>query len=89
MWPNPQERVDFVTFIEENLNGKLHFLCSVKSTAHNLTSHDLLFSRNEERTHTDRLKVFFTLKRKHLQAFKRRSCEKFPQCTGYWCNLLR
>ena len=29
MWPNPQESVDLVTFTEEILNGKLHFLCSV------------------------------------------------------------
>ena len=27
MWPNPD--ADFVTFTEEILNGKLHFLCSV------------------------------------------------------------
>ena len=29
MWPNPQETADLVTFIEEILNGKLHFLCAV------------------------------------------------------------
>ena len=29
MWPNPQETTDLVTFTEEILNGKLHFLCSV------------------------------------------------------------
>ena len=29
MWPNPQETGDLVTFTEEILNGKLHFLCSV------------------------------------------------------------
>ena len=29
MWPNPQENVDLVTFTEEILNGKFHFLCSV------------------------------------------------------------
>ena len=29
MWPNPQETAYLVTFIEEILNGKLHFLCSV------------------------------------------------------------
>ena len=29
MWPNLQETADLVTFIEEILNGKLHFLCSV------------------------------------------------------------
>ena len=31
MWSNPQETADLVTFTEETLNGKLHFLCSVKS----------------------------------------------------------
>ena len=29
MWPNPQETVDLVTFTEDILNGKLHFLGSV------------------------------------------------------------
>ena len=29
MWPNQQETEDLVTFTEEILNGKLHFLCSV------------------------------------------------------------
>ena len=28
MWPDPQSPVDLVTFTEEILNGKLHFLCS-------------------------------------------------------------
>ena len=28
MWPNPQFPEDLVTFTEEILNGKLHFLCS-------------------------------------------------------------
>ena len=28
MRPNPQETEDLVTFTEEILNGKLHFLCS-------------------------------------------------------------
>ena len=28
MWPNPQETADLVTFTEEILNGKLHFLYS-------------------------------------------------------------
>ena len=28
MWPNPQLPADLVTFTEEILNGKLHFLCS-------------------------------------------------------------
>ena len=29
MWPNPKETADLVTFTEEILNGKLHFLCGV------------------------------------------------------------
>ena len=28
MWPYPQETVDLVTFTEEIVNGKLHFLRS-------------------------------------------------------------
>ena len=28
MWPNPQFFAVLVTFTEETLNGKLHFLCS-------------------------------------------------------------
>ena len=28
MWPNPQETADLVTFTEEILYEKLHFLCS-------------------------------------------------------------
>ena len=31
MWPNPLETVDLVTFTEEILNGKLHFLYSAVS----------------------------------------------------------
>ena len=34
MCPNPQEFTDLVTFTEEILNGKLHFLCSVKYLFH-------------------------------------------------------
>ena len=30
MWPNPQETADLVRFIEEIINGKLHFLYSVR-----------------------------------------------------------
>ena len=29
MWPNPQFPADMVTFTEEILNGKLHFLSSI------------------------------------------------------------
>ena len=28
MWLNPQFSADFVTFTEEILNGKLHYLCN-------------------------------------------------------------
>ena len=28
MWPNPEFPADLVSFTEEILNGKLHFLCS-------------------------------------------------------------
>ena len=34
MSPNPQETADLVTFTEEILNGKLHFLCSDKTSNH-------------------------------------------------------
>ena len=33
MWPNPQFPADLISFTEEILNGKLHFLC----IAHNKT----------------------------------------------------
>ena len=29
MWPSPQGTANLITFTEEILNGKLHFLCSV------------------------------------------------------------
>ena len=32
MWPSSQETADLVTFTEEILNEKLHFLCSVRFT---------------------------------------------------------
>ena len=31
MWPNPQFPADLVTFTEKIINGKPHFLCSVKA----------------------------------------------------------
>ena len=33
MWPNPQETSDLVTYNEETLNGKPHFLSNVLSDA--------------------------------------------------------
>ena len=43
MCTNPQETADLVTFIEEILNGKLHFLCSETSSKLNKEL-DLLWS---------------------------------------------
>ena len=45
MWPNPRETGNLVTFNEEILNGKLHFLCSeVKlSTWCNMVIMNLVF----------------------------------------------
>ena len=39
MWPNQQFPADLVTFTEEILTGKLHFLCSVSCeiSKHNIT----------------------------------------------------
>ena len=34
MLPNPQLNADLVTFTEELLNGKLHFLCSEFESLH-------------------------------------------------------
>ena len=33
MWPNPQFHADLVTFTKEILNGKLHFMCSMRTAA--------------------------------------------------------
>ena len=35
MWPNPQETAELVTFTEEIVNGKLHFLYSGESSTFN------------------------------------------------------
>ena len=42
--PNPQETADLVTFTEEILNGKLHFLCSDASEIPAFCSFDTYFS---------------------------------------------
>ena len=36
MWPNPQETADLVTFTEEILDGKFHFLCSDRTDSRGL-----------------------------------------------------
>ena len=40
MWPNPQERADLLTFIEEILNGKLHF-CAVSRKTETVISYKM------------------------------------------------
>ena len=45
MWPSPQFPVDLVTFIEEILNEKLHFLYS-ETTACGIFFHKVLVSPN-------------------------------------------
>ena len=45
MWPNPQETADFVTFTEEILNGKLHFLCSESYTNSEIQPEEVCFKR--------------------------------------------
>ena len=43
MWPNPQETADLVTFTEEFLNGKLHFLhCKNKKFTERLPKKSIL-----------------------------------------------
>ena len=42
MWPNPQGTADLVTFTEEIVNGKLHFLCSAMEIYTNCTVNEIL-----------------------------------------------
>ena len=44
MWPDPQFPADLVTFTEETLNGKLHFLCSVTLEETLLKSNNRVFA---------------------------------------------
>ena len=52
MWPNAQETADLVTFTEEILNGKLHFLCSVDSYYELAFKPFLSFSMNRKQEST-------------------------------------
>ena len=45
MWPNLQETVDLVTFTEELLNRKLHFLCSGLCLTQLCTLHSLFMRK--------------------------------------------
>ena len=49
MSPNLQETADLVTFTEENLNGKLHFLCKRPARVFNKLSLNLEVLFNEQR----------------------------------------
>ena len=47
MWPNHQETGDLVTFAEEILNGKLHFLFSVISWQLQIENYNLIIETNK------------------------------------------
>ena len=47
MWPNHQETGDLVTFTEEILNGKLHFLFSVISWQLQIENYILIIETNK------------------------------------------
>ena len=66
MWPNPEETADLVTFTEEILNGKLHFLCSVMIKNESLKSNEVICYRTEMMFSNIILKgsIFFALAKK-------------------------
>ena len=45
MWPNPQEIASAVTFTEENLNGKLHFMCIVCKQDYNSIKVERIYNK--------------------------------------------
>ena len=45
MWPNPQKDADLVTFAEEILNGKLHFLAVLMILNHVEQGHAVNFMK--------------------------------------------
>ena len=47
MWPNPQKTADLVTFTEE-MNGKLHFLCSVVKLSDFEKTLQIYFNRQKQ-----------------------------------------
>ena len=57
MWPTPQETADLAIFIEEILNGKLHFLCSDGSeyTSANLSFLFIIFMLFLQEMYQDKL----------------------------------
>ena len=42
MWPKPQSPADFITFTEEILNRKLHFLSSMRSITYEVSERNIL-----------------------------------------------
>ena len=60
MWPNPQFPADVVTFTEEILDGKLHFLCY--ETKKNLASGNAGETRAaEKKTLFDKFNWIFSI----------------------------
>ena len=83
MWPGQQFHVDLVTFTREILNGKLHFLCSVKAYSSELT---LVINKClGERVFPDDLKladvriIFKKQKQPFRDVFRKRCSENMQQ----------
>ena len=60
MWPNQQETADLVTFTAEIFNGKLHFLCSVKTdncSTHKRFSTKICIYNNNNNNKDNKMKV--------------------------------
>ena len=56
MWPNPQETADLVTFTEEILKGKLHFLCSGDKISSDISLNELCLNNINIILRTNRLR---------------------------------
>ena len=71
MWPKLQETADLVTFTEENLNGKLRFLCSEKFDLSGLLTNSLpRFSHENWRRYITRLKSKLTMSKTQFLSIK-------------------
>ena len=94
MWPNPQFSTDLVTFTEEIINGKLHFLFSAKNYQNILflsrSNHMKIFVKNGVlKTFTEThicSAVLFLSNRTPLWVFSSESCKKFQK--SYSVELL-
>ena len=70
MWSNPQETAGLVTFTEEILNGKLHFLCSV-----------VLSMQEELASYLEVIKIYTALDIKFPRVRNLREITKLNPCT--------